>query len=146
MIEVGRLCVKIAGRDAGLKCVIVDILYDKFVLIDVEKRRRKCNILHLEPLKVVIKIKKKASHEDVKREFEKMGLKARETKPKPKTEKPVKKKKPKLQKEGKKKTKSEKLKKKTDSKKEKTKGSLEDKAGLTEKKEEKPINQEKKVK
>jgi len=43
----GRICVKTAGRDAGLKCVIVDVLDDKFVLIDGETRRRKCNILHL---------------------------------------------------------------------------------------------------
>ena len=57
MIEIGRICVKIAGRDAGLKCVIVDILDDKSVLIDGETRRRKCNVLHLEPSKEVIKIK-----------------------------------------------------------------------------------------
>ena len=88
MIEIGRLCVKIAGRDAGSKCVVVDILEDKFVLVDGETRRRKCNIMHLEPLKDVIKIKKNASHEDVKKEFEKLSLKARETKPKPKTERP----------------------------------------------------------
>ena len=137
MIEIGRLCVKIAGRDAGLKCVIVDILDDKFVLIDGQTRRRKCNILHLEPLKDIIKINKNASHEEIKKEFEKLDLKPRETKPKPKTQKPVKKKKPKLQKEEKKKTKPEKSKKKT----EKTKESLEVKAGLSEKKEEK--NQEK---
>src|SRR3990167_6019598 len=93
MIEIGRLCVKTAGRDAGLKCVVVFILDDKFVLIDGETRRRKCNILHLEPLKDVIKIKKKDSHEDVKKEFEKLGLTIRETKPKQKTERPRKKRK-----------------------------------------------------
>jgi len=93
MIEIGRLCVKLAGRDAGLKCVVVDILDDKFVLIDGETRRRKCNILHLEPLKDVIKIKKKASHEEVKKEFEKLGLKVWETKPKQKAERPRKKRK-----------------------------------------------------
>src|SRR3990167_8734287 len=90
MIEIGRLCVKTAGRDAGLKCVVVDILDDRFVLIDGETRRRKCNILHLEPLKDAIKIKKNASHEEIKEEFEKLELKARETKPKQKTEKPKK--------------------------------------------------------
>ena len=93
MIEIGRLCVKLAGRDAGLKCIVVDILDDKFVLIDGETRRRKCNILHIEPLKDVIKINKKASHEEIKKEFESLGLKARETKPKQKTERPRKKRK-----------------------------------------------------
>ena len=90
MIEIGRICIKTAGRDAGLKCVVVDILDNKFVLIDGETRRRKCNILHLEPIKEIIKIKKNASHEDIKKEFEKLGLKVRETKPKPKTKKPKK--------------------------------------------------------
>ena len=107
MIEIGRLCVKTAGRDAGLKCIIVDILEDKFVLIDGETRRRKCNILHLEPLKDVIKINKNASHEEVKKEFEKLGLKARKTKPKAKTTRPRKKRKTpeqlRAEKEGKKK-------------------------------------------
>lgn len=105
MIEIGRLCVKTAGRDAGCKCVIVDILDNNYVLIDGGTRRRKCNILHLEALKDVVEIKKNASHEDVKKEFEKLGLKVRETKPKPKTERPKK-----LR--GKKKVKEEKVEKK----------------------------------
>lgn len=65
MIEVGRICVKLAGRDAGLKCVVVDILKGNMVLIDGETRKRKCNIKHLEPLKDVVKIDKNASHEKV---------------------------------------------------------------------------------
>ena len=93
MIEIGRVCIKTAGRDAAKKCVVIDILDDKFVLIDGETRRRKCNILHLEPLKAVIKVKKNASHDEVKKEFEKIDLKVRETKPKSKTEKPGKKRK-----------------------------------------------------
>ena len=125
MIEVGRLCVKIAGRDAGLNCVIVDVLDNKFVLIDGQTRRRKCNILHLEPLKSTIKIKKNASHEDIKKEFDKLGLKLRDTKPKVKTQKPVKKKKEKIKKE----------KPKKEAKKEKKEESLEEKAGLEEKNE-----------
>ena len=82
MITVGRLCVKIAGRDAGKKCIIVDILDDKFVLIDGETRRRKCNILHLEPLKDVIKIKKGISHKDVIDEFKKLKIVIKEKKSK----------------------------------------------------------------
>jgi hypothetical protein len=39
-------------------------------------------------LKDVIKIKKGASHEEVKKGFEKLGLKVRETKPKGKKDKP----------------------------------------------------------
>ncbi len=143
MIEIGRLCIKTAGRDAGLKCVIVDILDDKFVLIDGKTRRRKCNILHLEPLKDVIKIKKKASHEDIKEEFEKLDLKARETKPKEKKERPRKKKKTPEQLRAQKEEKKKQKKKLRDvlglgkKEKEKTKEkgeSLEEKAGLAEEK------------
>lgn len=128
MIEIGRLCIKTAGRDAGLKCVIVDVLDNKFVLIDGETRRRKCNILHLEPLKDSIKVKKNASHEDIKKEFEKLGLKVRDTKPKQKTEKPVKKKKEKG-KEGPNKRKEAK---EMPAKKEKSGESIEEKIGALE--------------
>ena len=93
MIEIGRLCVKLAGRDAGNEAAIVDILDDNYVLIDGNVRRRKCNILHLEPTVKKIEIAKNASHEDIREEFEKLGLKARDTKPKQKTERPVKQKK-----------------------------------------------------
>jgi large subunit ribosomal protein L14e len=88
MIEIGRLCVKIAGRDAGKKCIVVDILDDKFVLIDGETRRRKCNIFHLEALDQVLQIKKGASHDEVADAMKKIGVEARKTKPKAKTVRP----------------------------------------------------------
>jgi len=90
MMEIGRLCVKITGRDAGKRCVVVDTMENNLVLIDGETRRRKCNVNHLEPLEKVIKIKKKASHSDIEAEFKKLGLEPRSTKPKPKTERPKK--------------------------------------------------------
>lgn len=87
MMEVGRLCVKKAGRDAGKKCVIVETLDEKFATIDGETRRRKCNLKHLEPLDQTIKISKGATHEAVKSEFKKLGIEIKDTKPKPKKEK-----------------------------------------------------------
>ena len=88
MIEVGRLCVKLAGRDAGLKCVVVEVLDKNFVMIDGQTRRRKCNIIHLEPLDQVIKIKAKASHADIVSEFKKLKIETKETKPKKAAERP----------------------------------------------------------
>ncbi len=73
MIDVGRICVKIAGRDAGKKCVVVDVIDDNYVMIDGETRRRKCNILHLEPLDKSVDIKKGASHAEVAKVFEALG-------------------------------------------------------------------------
>ncbi len=86
MIEIGRLCVKIAGRDAGNKCVVVEIIDDNYVLIDGNVRRKKCNIMHLEPLDDKIKIKKGASHDAVASEFKKLKLPVWEKKTKEKKE------------------------------------------------------------
>ena len=98
-MEIGRLCVKLAGRDAGKKCVIVDVLKDNFVMIDGATRRRKCNILHLEPLAQMIQIKKGASHADVAKEFSKLGIEMFESKPKKAAKKAeVKKEEPKIEK------------------------------------------------
>lgn len=88
MIEVGRLCVKIAGREAGKKCVIVDVLDKNYVIIDGDVRRKKCNMEHLEPLDQILKLKKNASSSDVESEFKKLGLAVRKTKPKKTAERP----------------------------------------------------------
>ncbi|MBW2977790.1 50S ribosomal protein L14e [Candidatus Woesearchaeota archaeon] len=88
MIEVGRICVKIAGRDARHKCVVVDILDKNYVLIDGDVRRKKCNVKHLESLDKLIKIKKGASHDTIVSEFKKLKLSVWSKKSKPKTEKP----------------------------------------------------------
>ncbi|MEB3844922.1 MAG: 50S ribosomal protein L14e [Desulfurococcales archaeon] len=69
-IEVGRLCVKTYGREAGRKCVIVDIIDENFVLITGPKqltgvRRRRANIDHIEPLDKKINIEKGATDQQV---------------------------------------------------------------------------------
>ena len=96
MFEIGRLCIKIAGRDAGLKCVVVEEIDDLFVLVDGQTRRRKCNKKHLEPLKELIKIKKGAAHTEVVSEFKKLKLDIKETKAKKATVRPRKVKKQKV--------------------------------------------------
>ena len=138
-IEIGRLVVKTAGRDAGKRALIIDILDDKYVLIDGETRRRRCNILHLEPLKDLVKIEKDASHGDVSRILKELGIDSRQTKPKQKTQKPLKKRKTpeqlKKQKEEKKKHREISKPKKKEEKLEQ-KGTLEEKAALMEDKKE----------
>ena len=82
VFEIGRVCVKLMGRDAGETCVVVDILDNKFVLIDGNTRRRKCNVMHLLPKEDVLDIKKKATTEDVKAALAKTGVKVKpESKP-----------------------------------------------------------------
>lgn len=82
LFEIGRLVIKLCGRDAGKIAVVVDQLEEPYVLIDGQTRRRKCNFKHLEPLPRLIKIKKGASSEEVKAEFKKLSLSFKETKPK----------------------------------------------------------------
>jgi large subunit ribosomal protein L14e len=50
-IEVGRVCVKTAGREAGEKCVILEIVDENFVeIVGNSVKNRRCNINHLEPI------------------------------------------------------------------------------------------------
>lgn len=75
VMEVGRVCVKVAGHEAGKRCVIVEKLDDTFVLVTgVGVKRRRCNITHLEPTDKKIEIQKGASDEEVKRALEAAGL------------------------------------------------------------------------
>src|SRR4030042_5072347 len=75
MIETGRVCVKIAGRDAGKHCIIIDVIDDNYVMVDGLTRRRKCNVKHLEPLETLVKINKGAEHKTVISELERLGIK-----------------------------------------------------------------------
>ena len=100
MMEIGRLCIKIAGRNAGNHCVVVDRVDDNYVLIDGNVRRKKCNIKHLEPLDLVLKIKKGASTSSVHDAMKGAKIKVLTTKPKAKkSEKPKKQRKQKVKKE-----------------------------------------------
>jgi len=54
ILDKGRVCMKIAGREAGKYCVVVETIDDNNVMITGPKtvtrvRRKKCNVLHLEP-------------------------------------------------------------------------------------------------
>jgi len=73
-IEVGRICVKLNGREAGSKCVIVDVIDKNFVLVTGPQkvtgvRRRRTNVKHLEPTEDTVEVKKGASDEDVSKAF-----------------------------------------------------------------------------
>jgi large subunit ribosomal protein L14e len=79
MFDVGRICVKTAGRETGKFCVIVDVLEKGFVMVTGPRavtnvKRRKCNIDHLEPTPQVIKLGKNASDDDVISAYKKDGM------------------------------------------------------------------------
>nr|MDO8110684.1 50S ribosomal protein L14e [Candidatus Sigynarchaeota archaeon] len=77
--EVGRVCIKTAGRDALRRCVLVEIIDKNFGLVTGPKnvsgiRRRKVNLSHLEPTEDKITIDKNASDEVVSKALEKANL------------------------------------------------------------------------
>lgn len=77
-VEAGRLCVKVSGRESGMRCVVVDVVDKSFVLITGPKkvtgvRRRRANIMHVEPSQESISIKRGASDEEVEEALKKAG-------------------------------------------------------------------------
>jgi large subunit ribosomal protein L14e len=77
-IEVGRVCVKVAGRESGKKCVIVDVMDKSFVLVTGPKnvtgvKRRRVNINHVAPTEDTIQVKRGASDEEVTQMLEASG-------------------------------------------------------------------------
>jgi len=74
-MEVGRVCVKLKGREEGRRCVVVDIVDRNYVLVtgpeDVTGvRRRRVNMDHLKPLDERVEIGRNASDEEVKKALE----------------------------------------------------------------------------
>jgi large subunit ribosomal protein L14e len=77
-IEVGRVCVKVAGRESGKKCVIVDVMDKSFVMVTGPKKvtgvkRRRVNINHVAPTEDTIQVKRGASDEEVTQMLEAAG-------------------------------------------------------------------------
>jgi large subunit ribosomal protein L14e len=71
-MEVGRICVKLVGRETGRKCVVVDVVDKNFVLITGPKsvtgvRRRRTNVDHLEPTPETVEVKKGAADDEVEK-------------------------------------------------------------------------------
>ena len=78
-IEVGRVIVKMAGREATMKAVVVDLVDQNFVLISgggiSPIKRRRCNIKHIRPLPAMVDIKRGAKDEAIQKAIENADLK-----------------------------------------------------------------------
>lgn len=77
-VEVGRICVKLSGREAGRKCVIIDVADKSFVLVTGPKKvtgikRRRANVNHIEPLQDKLDVKRGASDEEVEEALKAAG-------------------------------------------------------------------------
>lgn len=69
-IDVGRICVKLVGREAGKKCVIVEVVDRNFVLVTGPKqlngvRRRRVNVNHIEVTDRKVNIRRGETDEDL---------------------------------------------------------------------------------
>jgi large subunit ribosomal protein L14e len=58
------------GREAGKRCVIVEVIDESFVLVTGPKavsgvKRRRANVKHLQPLEDILQISKGASEEEI---------------------------------------------------------------------------------
>jgi len=77
--EIGRVCMKIAGREAGKYCVVLKKVNDAFVEITGPKmltgvKRRRSNVDHLEPLPYTVEISEGSADDEVLQALEKAGL------------------------------------------------------------------------
>jgi len=69
-MDVGRVCVKLSGREAGRQCVIIDVIDRNYVLVTGPEeltgvRRRRVNMNHLRPLEERLEISRGASDEEI---------------------------------------------------------------------------------
>ena len=64
--DVGRVCIKLKGREMGRECVIVDVIDRNYVVVaGPEVKRRRVNMNHLSPLDRTLVLARDASDEEV---------------------------------------------------------------------------------
>lgn len=64
--NIGRVCLKLKGREAGARCVIVDVIDRNYVVVaGPEVRRRRVNMSHLVPLDEAVSVQRDASDEEI---------------------------------------------------------------------------------
>lgn len=77
-IEVGRICIKQAGRENGKKCIVIDVMDKSFILVTGPKKitgikRRRVNINHVTPTQEKIEIKRGATDDEITQILETEG-------------------------------------------------------------------------
>lgn len=77
-VEIGRICVKTAGRDAGKKCVVVDVMDKSFIMVTGPKaltgvKRKRANLNHVMLLEDKLELKRGASDDEVTKILKDLG-------------------------------------------------------------------------
>ncbi len=67
IMEVGRVCIKTTGKNAGKKVVVLklDNKKNKALVEGINVKRKKCNIRHLFPTKEKINVTENSSREEI---------------------------------------------------------------------------------
>ena len=66
-MDIGRVCLKVQGREKGNKCVVIDVIDRNFVVVTGPKvKRRRVNMNHILPLDETVSIQRNATDEEVK--------------------------------------------------------------------------------
>ena len=78
-LDVGTVCMKVAGREGGAVCCVVKPVDKTFVMITGPKlvtgiKRRRCNIEHLEPVGIKMDIKEDATDEEIIEAYKKSNV------------------------------------------------------------------------
>ena len=78
-LNVGTVCMKVAGREGGSVCTVIKPVDKTFVMVTGPKlvtgiKRRRCNIEHLEPTEIKLDIKEDATDEEVIEAYKKSNV------------------------------------------------------------------------
>jgi len=78
-MEIGQVCVKTVGKERGKYCVVIKKIDENFVLVSGPKaltgvKRRRANVIHLQPLQYKLEIKEDANDEELLEAWKKSGL------------------------------------------------------------------------
>ncbi len=64
-MDIGRVCLKVKGREQGERCVVLDVVDRNFVIVvGPNVKRRRVNMNHIRPLDEVVPLQRNATDEE----------------------------------------------------------------------------------
>lgn len=64
-MDIGRVCLKVKGREQGERCVVLDVVDRNFVIVvGPNVKRRRVNMNHIRPLDEVVPLQRNATNEE----------------------------------------------------------------------------------
>ena len=64
-MDIGRVCLKVKGREQGERCVVLDVIDRNYVIVvGPNVKRRRVNMNHIRPLDEAVPLQKNATDEE----------------------------------------------------------------------------------